>query len=117
MTAELVSTHTATGYCGMDEYRICTERYKEHLTNIRDSDYSDDKKYAFMSRNGGPGAWIFIPYIFTHIPVPKRELLTLESREIQLYPRHLNKEQRYRRKTVKKGRPVNPVHAASLAQS
>ena len=109
---QLVSTHTATGYCGMDEYRICTERYKEHLTNIRDSDYSDDKKYAFMSRNGGPGAWIFIPYIFTHIPVPKRELLTLESREIQLYPRHLNKEQRYRREMVKKGRPVNPVHAA-----
>ena len=65
-----------------------------------------------MSRNGGPGAWIFIPYIFPHIPVPKRELLTLESREIQLYPRHLNKEQRYRREMVKKGRPVNPVHAA-----
>jgi len=68
-----------------------------------------------MSRNGGPGAWIFIPYIFSHIPVPKQILLTLESREIQLYPKHLNTEQRYRRKMVKKGRPVNPTHAARAA--
>ena len=92
---QLVSTRTATGYCGMDEYRVCTERYKEHLSSIRDSDYNDDKKYAFMSRNGGPGAWIFIQYIFSHIPVPKQILLTPESREIQLYPKLLNKEQRY----------------------
>ena len=68
-----------------------------------------------MSRNGGPGAWIFIPYIFSHIPVKKRILLALESREIQLYPEHLNKEQRWRRKMVKKGRPVNPIHAARAA--
>ena len=53
----------------MDEYRVCTDRYKEHLSSIRDSDYNDDKKHACMSRNGGPGAWIFIPYIFSHIPV------------------------------------------------
>ena len=32
----------------MDEYRICAERYKEHLSSIRDSDYNDDKKCAFM---------------------------------------------------------------------
>ena len=116
---QLVSTRTATGYCGMDEYRVCTERYKEHLSSIRDSDYNDDNKteYAFMSRNGGPGAWIFIPYIFSHIHVPNQihVLLTLESREIQLYPKHLNKEQRYRRKMVKQGRPVNPTHAARAA--
>ena len=99
----------------MDEYRVCTDRYKEHLSSIRDSDYNDDKKYAFMSRNGGPGAWIFIPYIFSHIPVKKQILLTLESREIQLYPQHLNKEQRWRRKMVNKGRPVNPTHAARAA--
>ena len=42
-------------------------------------------------------------------------LLTLESREIQLYPKHLNKEQRYRRKMVKKGRPVNPTHGVRAA--
>ena len=117
---QLVSTRTATGYCGMDEYKICTERYKEHLSSIRDSDYNDDKRYAFMSRHGGPAARIFIPYIFSHIPVPKQILLTQESREIQLYPKHLNKEQRYRRKMVKKGRPVNPTgptqcHAARAA--
>ena len=58
----------------MDEYRVCTERYKEHLSSICDSDYNDDKKYAFMSRNGGPGAWIFIPYIFSHVPVPNQIL-------------------------------------------
>ena len=38
----------------MDEYRVCKERYKEHLSSIRDSDYTDDTKYAFMSRHGGP---------------------------------------------------------------
>ena len=108
---QLVSTRTATGYCGMDKYRVCTELYKEHLSSIRDSDYTDDKKYAFMSPHGGPGAWIFIPYIFSHIPVPKQILLTLESRENQLYPKHLNKEQRHRRKMVN----VNPTHAARAA--
>ena len=86
---QLVSTRTATGHCGMVEYRICTERYKEQLSSIRDIDYTDNKKYAFMSRHSGPGAWIFIPYIFSHIPVKKQiplALCTLESREIQLYP-------------------------------
>ena len=29
-----VSTRTAAGCCGIDEFRICTERYKEHLTCI-----------------------------------------------------------------------------------
>ena len=52
-----------------------------------------NKKYAFMSRHGGPGAWTFIPYIFSHIPVKKQIPLTLESQEIQLYPKHLNKRQ------------------------
>ena len=82
VTYQLVSTRTATGYCGMDEYRICTERDKEQLSSIRDSDYTDDKRYAFMSRHGGPGAWICIPYIFSHIPVKKQVLLALKSREI-----------------------------------
>ena len=36
---QLVSTHTATGYCGMDEYRVCIDRHKEYLSSIRDSDY------------------------------------------------------------------------------
>ena len=41
---------------------------------------------------------IIIPFIFAHIPVKKQMRLALEPREIQLYPKHLNKEQRYRRK-------------------
>ena len=78
---QLVSTRTAAGYYGMEESRICTERYKEHLTCIRDSDFSDDKKYRFMSRYGGPGCWIYVPLIFSSIHVEKKTLLTLELRE------------------------------------
>ena len=33
-----------------------------------------------MSRHGGPGAWIIIPYIFSHIPVPKQILKTRVAR-------------------------------------
>ena len=99
----------------MAECRLCTKGHKEHLSSIRDSDYNDDKKYAFMLRHGGPGAWIFVPYIFSHAPIPKQILLTLESQEIQLHPKHLNKEQRHKQTMVKKGRPVNPAHAARAA--
>ena len=49
---QLFSTPIATGYCGMDECRVGTERYKEHLTSIHDSDYIDDTKYAFMLSTG-----------------------------------------------------------------
>ena len=45
---QLVSTRTVTVYCGMGECRMCTERYKEHISSICDSDYNDNKKYAFM---------------------------------------------------------------------
>ena len=41
-------------------------------------------------------------------------LLTLESRETQLYPKHLNKEQRFRRKGVKTGRAGKSIHAAGV---
>ena len=68
-----------------------------------------------MSQNGGPGAWIFIPCIFLHTPVLKQILLTLESQEVQLYLKHLNTEQWYRPKVVKKGWPVNPTCAARAA--
>ena len=44
-----------------------------------------------------------MPYIFSSLRVPKQLTLALESKEIQLYPNHLNKEQRYRRKRVKAG--------------
>ena len=80
-----------------------TERYKEHLTNIRDHAFNTDKKYAFMSRQEGPGSWVMVPYIFSSLRVKKQIMLTPESKEIQLYPKHLNKEQRYRRKRVKAG--------------
>ena len=56
---QLVSTRTATGYCGIDEYRVCTERYMEHVSSICDIDYTDDKKCAFMPRHGGTRAWTF----------------------------------------------------------
>ena len=41
-------------------------------------------------------------------------LLTLESMEIQLYPKRLNKEQRFRRKRVIKGTAVKSKHAARV---
>ena len=75
---------------------MCTDRYNEHLSSIHDSDYNDDGKCAFLFRNGGQGAWIFIPYISLHIPVKKHVLLTLESQEIQLYPKAQASEQSIR---------------------
>ena len=90
----------------MDEFRVYAEIYKEHLTNIRDHLFNSDKKYAFMLRMGGPGSWFMVPCIFLSLRVNnKQTILTLESRENQLYPKHLNncKEQRYRRKRVKAG--------------
>ena len=89
----LQSTQSAAGCCGMDAYRMRTERGKEHLLSIRDSKYTDDKKYAFMSRHGGPGACI-----------------------IQLHPKHLHMEQWHRRNMVKKGRPVNSKRGVRAAQ-
>ena len=80
-----------------------TERYKKHLTNIRNHLFSTDKKYAFMSRMGGAGSWSIVPYILSSLRVLKQLTLALESREIQFYPKHLNQEQRYRRKRVKAG--------------
>ena len=53
---QLISTRTAAGYVGMDEFRVSTDRYKGHLTLIRDSELQSDPKYAFMSRHGGPGS-------------------------------------------------------------
>ena len=100
---QLVSTRTASGYVGMDEFRIYTEQYREHLTNIRERLFGTDKKYAFVSRMGGPGSWFMVPYIFSSLRVPKQLILTLESKEIQLYPEHVTNEQRYRRKRVKTG--------------
>ena len=88
---QLIAPRTATGYVGMDHFRVCTDRYKEHLTRIRDSELQSDPKYNFMSRQGGPGSWIYVPYIFSSLPVKKQMLLTLESMEIQLYPKYLNK--------------------------
>ena len=44
-----------------------------------------------------------VPYIFSSLRVKKQIVLALESKEIQFYPKHLNKEQRYRRQRVKAG--------------
>ena len=71
-----------------------------------------DPKHAFMSRFGGPGSWRFVPYIFSPLHVKKPMLLTLESREIHLYLKHLNKEKRFRRKRVKTGTAAKSRHAA-----
>ena len=49
---QVVSTRTAACYAGTDEFRICTDRCKEHLTQIRDSELQSDPKYAFMSQFG-----------------------------------------------------------------
>ena len=96
-------------------HRAIQGMFIEHSRQRLHTEYTDDKKYAFMSRHGGPGAGIFIPYNFSHIPVKIQIHLALESREIQLYPKHLNKEQQYKRSMVKKGRPVNSKHAARAA--
>ena len=71
----------------MDHFRVCTDRHKAHLTLIRDSELQSDPKHTFMSRRGGPGSWVYAPYIFSSLPVKKQMLLTLESREIQLHPK------------------------------
>ena len=97
---QLASTRTAAGYVGMDEHRVYTERCKEHLTNIRDHVFNTDKKYAFMSQQGGPGAWFMVPYNFSSLRVKKQIILTLA---IELESKHLNKEQMHRRKQVKAG--------------
>ena len=70
---QLGSTLAAAGYVGVDEFRVCTERYKEHLTQIRDSELQSDPKYAFMSRYGDPGPWTHVPYIFSSLPVKKTD--------------------------------------------
>ena len=62
---------TAAGYVGMDECVVCTDRYEEQLTLTRDSALQSDPKYAFMSRHGGSGSWIYIPYIFSSLHVKK----------------------------------------------
>ena len=122
---QLVSTRTDTCYCGMDQYGVCTERYKEDLSTIYQAfatattQTTRHNSYAFLSQHGGPGAWLFIPYHFSHIPVPKQMRLALESQELQLYPKHLNKEQRYSHvhtKKVTKGRAVNRKNAARAAR-
>ena len=114
---QLASTRTLAlnlaGYVGMDEYMIYTDRYKEHLTRYETASSNPTRN---MSQFGGPGSWIFVPYIFSRssLPVKKPMLLTLslESREIQLYPKHLSKEQRFRPKRVKTGTAVKSRHAA-----
>ena len=119
---QLVSTRTATGYCGMDEYRVCTERYKEHLSSIRDSDYTDDKKHAFMNHD------IVAKWWARSMDICSLHLLAYTCAETDINTRVARNpavpeafEQRaviqirHRRSIVKKGRPVNPTHDARAA--
>ena len=73
-----------------------------------------------MHRHGGPGWWFFVPYIFCMSPVPKQILNKLEQQEICLYPIHLNREQRHRRKRmIKQGQysRQNSMRGRTLPQS
>ena len=101
----------------MDEYRVHTKRYKEHLTNIRESDSNETMTLSSITTRNN--LEIFIVHScrdreaqdlgsWCHISsrrVKKQIILTLESKEIQFYPKHLNKEQisMHRRKRIKAG--------------
>ena len=65
-----------------------------------------------MHRHGGPGSWFFVPYIFCMTQIPKQILNRLEQQEIKLYPMHLNKEQRHRRKIMVKRAQYSSLHSA-----
>ena len=110
---QLVSFDTATGYVGQVAYRDITyERMVEHWRGIRDYDFNGEAKYAYMHRHGGPGSWFFVPYIFCMIEIPRQILNRLEKQEIRLYPMHLNKEQRHRRKRMVKRAQYSSLHSA-----
>jgi len=110
---QLVSFDTATGYVGQVAYRELTyEIQVKHWRGIRDYDFNGELKYAFMHHNGGPGSWFFIPYIFCMTQIPKQILNRLEQQEIKLYPMHLNKEQRHRRKRMVKRAQYSSLHSA-----
>ena len=118
---QMVSFDTATGYVGQVAYREQTyERMVEHWRGIRDYDYNGEAKYAFMHRQGGAGSWFFVPYIFCMSSVPKQILSKLEQQEIRLYPMHLNREQRHRRKRMIKTGQYSRLHSqrgSTLPQS
>ena len=65
-----------------------------------------------MHRHGGPGSWFFVPYIFCMTEIPRQILNRLEKQEIRLYPMHLNKEQRHRRKRMVKRAQYSSLHSA-----
>ena len=115
---QLVCTRTAVGHVGMEEYsslhRPIQGTFDSNTRQRRRAlgELQSDPKHAFMSRFGGPGSWRFVPYIFSPLHVKKPMLLTLESREIHLYLKHLNKEKRFRRKRVKTGTAAKSRHAA-----
>jgi len=94
-------------------YRDFTyERMIEHWRGIRDYDFNGEEKYAYMHRHGGPGSWFFVPYISCMIEIPRQILNRLEKQEIRLYPMHLNKEQRHRRKRMVKRAQYSSLHSA-----
>ena len=88
---QMDSFDTATGCVGQVAYREQTyKRMVEHWRGMRDYDYNDEAKYAFMHRHGGAGSWFFVPYILCMSIVPKQIMNKLEKQEISLYPMHLN---------------------------
>ena len=84
----------------------------EHWRGIRDCYFNGKGKYAFMHRHGGPGSWFFVPCIFCMTEIPKQILNRLGKQEIKLYPMHLNKEQRHRRKRMPKRAQYSSLHSA-----
>ena len=98
---QLVSFDTATCYMGQVAHREHTyEGMVEHWRGIRDYDCNGEGKYAYTHRHGGPGSRFLVPYILCMSPVPKQIQNKPEKQEICLYPVHLNREQRHRRKRM-----------------
>ena len=65
-----------------------------------------------MHCHGGPGSWFFVPYIFCMTEMPKQIVSRLKQQENKLYPMHLNKEQRHRRKRMTKRGQYSSLHSA-----
>ena len=84
----------------------------EPWRGLQDYDFNGKQKYAFMHRHGGPGSWFFVPYIFCMTEILKQILNRLEQQDIQLYPMHLNNEQRHRRKKMTKRGQYSSLHSA-----
>ena len=97
---------TKVPYVGMVEARNPLLRFQEHFAAIsrhrRRVVDEIDPKYSYMARSG-VGDWYFLPIVVCNGVIPKRRLLSLETRILSYYPNALNKVSRM--KQFQKYRP------------